>query len=176
MAGDATPAQRVRLIAGSATVQSIFLMSTRNRIASERAPLPASIARRAEHHTARKIVLKDILNHLVATRTGTLAVLALAAFTEVYGDSFFQIGLHRATGVSRYLAFAGGAVMLALYGLIVNTPPWDFGKLLGLYVVVFFLMAQLVAWVRFQQTPTAPILVGGSLIVAGGAVMTLWKG
>lgn len=117
-----------------------------------------------------------MLNQLVAARTGMFAVLALAAFFEVYGDSFFQIGLHRATGTSRYVAFAAGAVTLALYGLVVNTPPWDFGKLLGIYVVLFFLMAQLVAWVRFQQTPTPPILVGGSLIVAGGAVITLWKG
>jgi small multidrug resistance family-3 protein len=117
-----------------------------------------------------------MLNQLVATRIGTLAILALAAFFEVYGDSFFQIGLYRATGTSRYLAFAGGALTLALYGLLVNTPPWDFGKLLGIYVALFFLVAQLVAWVRFHQTPTPPILVGGSLIVAGGAVMTLWKG
>ena len=117
-----------------------------------------------------------MLNQLVATRSGALAVLAVAAFLEVYGDSFFQVGLYRATGASRYLAFAAGSVTLALYGLFVNTPPWDFGKLLGLYVVLFFLMAQLVAWVRFQQTPSAPILAGGSLIILGGAVMTLWKG
>ena len=120
--------------------------------------------------------MKEILNQIVATRTGTLVVLSLAAFFEVYGDSFFQAGLHRTTGVSRYLAFAAGAATLALYGLAVNTPPWDFGKLLGVYVVLVFLMAQVVAKVRFQQTPTTPILVGGSLIVAGGAVITLWKG
>ena len=121
-------------------------------------------------------MLKDILNQLVATRSGALAVLALAAFFEVYGDSFFQVGLYRATGASRCLAFAAGAVTLTLYGLLVNTPPWNFGKLLGLYVVLFFLVAQFVAWLRFQQAPTAPIVVGGSLIVAGGTVMTLWKG
>ena len=105
-----------------------------------------------------------------------LAVLSFAAFLEVYGDSFFQVGLYRTTGTSRYLAIAAGAVTLACYGLVVNTPPWDFGKLLGLYVVLFFLVAQFVAWWRFQQTPTTPIVVGGSLIVAGGVVMTLWKG
>jgi hypothetical protein len=120
--------------------------------------------------------LKDLVQQFVATRTGTLAVLALAAFFEVYGDSFFQVGLYRATGASRYIAFSAGAVALALYGLLVNTPPWDFGKLLGLYVVLVFLVAQSVAWLRFQQAPSPSILVGGALIVAGGAVITLWNG
>jgi hypothetical protein len=120
--------------------------------------------------------MKDVVNQLVATRSGALAALLCAASLEVYGDSWFQFGLHRATGAPRYLAFAVGALTLALYGFVVNTPPWDFGKLLGVYVVLFFLVAQLVAWMRFQQVPTPPILVGGCLILAGGAVITLWKG
>jgi len=40
---------------------------------------------------------------------------------------------------------------------------------------LFFLVAQVLAKVRFNQAPTAPILLGGSLIVAGGAVITFWK-
>jgi len=120
--------------------------------------------------------MRDILNQIVATRAGTIIVLLLAAFLEAYGDSCFQSGLYRTTGAARYVAFAGGALALTLYGLVVNTPPWDFGRLLGVYVVLFFLVAQVLAKVRFQQSPTAPILLGGSLIVAGGAVMTFWKG
>jgi len=119
--------------------------------------------------------MKELLIQLVATRTGTLAVLLLAAFFEAYGDSCFQSGLHRTTGAARYVAFAVGALALALYGVAVNTPPWDFGRLIGLYVVMFFLVAQVLAKVRFNQAPTTPILLGGSLIVAGGAVITLWK-
>jgi len=42
--------------------------------------------------------------------------------------------------------------------------------------VLFFVIAQIVAKVRFHQTPTTPILVGGACIVAGGLVMTFWKG
>ena len=121
--------------------------------------------------------MKEILNQIVATRTGTLVVLSFAAFFEVYGDSFFQAGpSSHDRGIARIWLSQPAQLMLALYGLAVNTPPWDFGKLLGLYVVLFFLVAQLVAWMRFQQAPTTPILVGGSLIVAGGAVITLWKG
>jgi small multidrug resistance family-3 protein len=120
--------------------------------------------------------MRELFGQVVATRAGTLAVLLVAAFLEAYGDSCFQKGLHRTTGVARYAVFALGAFTLALYGLVVNTPPWDFGKLLGLYVVLFFLVAQILAKVRFQQSPTLPVVVGGSLIVAGGAVITFWKG
>ena len=120
--------------------------------------------------------MRDLLNHLVAHRSGALFLLAIAAFLEAYGDSCFQSGLHRTSGAARYVAFASGALLLALYGLVVNTPPWDFGKLLGTYMVLFFLMVQVLAKVRFQQSPSAPILLGGSLMVAGGAVMTFWKG
>jgi len=120
--------------------------------------------------------MRDILNQLVATRTGTFAVLLLAAFLEAYGDSCFQSGVHRTTGGGRFVAFAVGAIALAFYGLVVNTPPWDFGKLLGAYVVLFFLVVQVLTAVRFQQLPDPPMLVGGFLIVAGGAVLTFWKG
>ena len=119
--------------------------------------------------------MREFMNQLVATRAGTLGVLLLAAFLEVYGDSCFQQGIHRTGGGARYAVFALGALTLACYGLVVNTPPWDFGKLLGLYVVLFFLVAQVLAKVRFNQAPTAPILLGGSLVVAGGAVITFWR-
>ena len=74
------------------------------------------------------------------------------------------------------MAFASGAAVLALYGSVVNVPRWDFGKLLGIYVALFFVMAQIVAKVRFGQSPTTPIYAGGALIVAGGMLIAFWKG
>jgi hypothetical protein len=56
---------------------------------------------------------------------------------------------------------------------VVNVPRWDFGKLLGVYVVMFFLVAQIVARVRFGQTPTMPVVFGGTLIVAGGVIISV---
>ncbi len=53
---------------------------------------------------------------------------------------------------------------------------WAAKKLIGVYVALFFLMAQLLAKVRFGQSPTPPIYAGGALIVAGGLVMVFWKG
>jgi len=117
--------------------------------------------------------MRDLLNHLVAHRTGALFLLAIAAFLEAYGDSCFQSALYRASGMNRVLAFVGGAVSLAAYGLVVNAPRWEFGKLLGVYVVLFFLLAQVVARVKFGQIPTLPILIGGALICAGGIVISL---
>ena len=117
--------------------------------------------------------MRDLLNQIVAHRTGALLLLAIAAFLEVYGDSCFQSALYRAYGISRALAFVGGAMSLAAYGLVVNGPRWEFGKLLGVYVVLFFLLAQIVARVKFGQTPTLPILIGGALICAGGVIISV---
>ncbi len=120
--------------------------------------------------------MKNVLNEFVSTPMGAFVVLVLAASLEVLGDSFFQSGLYRSTGMQRAMWFVVGVGVLGFYGLSVNLPQWDFGKLLGAYVALFFLVAQVVAKVRFHQSPSAPILVGGSLIVAGGLVITFWKG
>jgi hypothetical protein len=118
----------------------------------------------------------NVLDRLVQNPLGALAVLTLAAFLEAWGDSFFQVGFYRSTGLGRVLALIAGAVVLSAYGSVVNVPRWDFGKLLGAYVVLFFLMAQLLNRVRFHQSPTAPIYAGGALIVAGGLIVAFWKG
>ena len=97
-----------------------------------------------------------------------------AAFLEAWGDSFFQAGFYRASGWGRVLAFLVGAAVLAAYGTTVNLPQWDFGRLIGVYVAMFFLMAQLINKVRFGHAPTLPIYVGGALVVGGGLLMAFW--
>ena len=116
------------------------------------------------------------MNQIVSSPWGAFVVLMVAATLEVLGDSFFQSGLYRSSGEQRVMWFAAGVAVLGLYGWSVNLPQWEFGKLLGAYVALFFVVAQVVAKVRFQQSPTAPIWVGGSLIVAGGLVITFWRG
>ncbi len=86
-----------------------------------------------------------------------------------------QSGIHRAGGLTRVLFLVSGVMILGLYGYTVNIPHWDFGKLLGIYVVMFFLVAQVLAKVRFNEAPTAPIYLGGALIVAGGLVIGFWR-
>jgi len=119
--------------------------------------------------------MKNILSQIVSSPVGAFAVLAFAAFLEVSGDACFQSGLYRASGSMRAFWLLAGVLVLAGYGLFVNLPRWDFGKLLGVYVALFFVIAQIVAKVRFHQSPTTPIWAGGALIVAGGLVITFWK-
>jgi small multidrug resistance family-3 protein len=134
---------------------------------------PAFLLGLPNHPEPRIRSMRDLLNHLVAHRSGALFLLAIAAFLEAYGDSCFQSALYRTSGMSRTLAFVGGAVSLAAYGLVVNAPRWEFGKLLGVYVVLFFLLAQIVARVKFGQVPTLPILIGGAFICAGGVIISV---
>jgi hypothetical protein len=117
----------------------------------------------------------DLLNRLVSNPLGAFSVLAVAAILEAWADSFFQSSFYRTSGAARLLAFAAGVVMLAVYGSLVNVPRWHFGRLIGLYVVPFFLVAQVVARLRFGQSPTPAIYVGGALIAAGGLVIAIWK-
>ena len=118
---------------------------------------------------------KSFFDGVVANRTGAMLVLAIAAFLEAWGDSFFQIGFYRSPNYGRLAAIVLGVVVLGCYGAMVNTPRWDFGQMLGVYVVFFFLLAQLLNRVRLGHAPTVPVYAGGALIVAGGAVMTFWK-
>ena len=118
--------------------------------------------------------MRNLLSQIVANRSGALVVLATAAFLEAYGDSCFQSGLYRSRGVGRILVFLIGVASLTFYGLVVNIPRWDFGRLLGVYVVLFFLCAQVVARVRFGQSPSPAVIAGGVLITAGGVIITIF--
>jgi drug/metabolite transporter superfamily protein YnfA len=99
----------------------------------------------------------------------------MAAALEVGGDAIVRIGLKNHVGTGRPAIIAVGGLILLAYGIFVNVAPADFGRLLGVYVVLFFVVAQLVNLIAFGVRPGAPILVGGALIAAGGAVITLWK-
>jgi small multidrug resistance family-3 protein len=105
----------------------------------------------------------------------TLFILLPAAGLEAGGDAIVRAGLHsQAFPVRAAVFIAGGAVLLA-YGVVVNAPPWDFGRLLGVYVTLFFLVAQGINLVVFGVRPGLPILVGGGMILAGGLVITFWR-
>ena len=100
----------------------------------------------------------------------TLVFLFAAAVLEAGGDAFVRSALH-SRGAARVLLMLAGAMVLFAYGYVVNKPPWDFGQLLGVYVVFFFVVAQLLAWLVFHQKPNGMVMLGGAFIVVGGCIV-----
>jgi hypothetical protein len=100
-----------------------------------------------------------------------ILVLLLAASLEVVGDAIVRVGLHKPGWRARLFLYLLDAAVLFTYAWTVNVPAWDFGRLLGLYVVLFFIVAQLVSWLGFGQAPSRGVLIGGALIVSGGLVI-----
>jgi len=104
----------------------------------------------------------------------TLLVLVGAAVLEAAGDALVRLGMDNSGRTLRIALMAAGAVVLFSYGYMVNAPRWHFGRLLGIYVPLLFVIAQVMAWVALREKPSPPILIGGALIVTGGAVIWLW--
>jgi small multidrug resistance family-3 protein len=105
----------------------------------------------------------------------SLLVLLTAALLEAGGDALVRQGL-RNSGPARAAFFVLGAIVLFAYGFAVNSPNWQFGKLLGIYVVFFFLVAQSIAWLVFHERPSNAVLLGGAFIALGGVVMAYSAG
>jgi small multidrug resistance family-3 protein len=95
---------------------------------------------------------------------------------EASGDAVVRIGLAHDAWVPRCLLFLCGAVLLFAYGLSINLAPVEFGRVVGLYLAVLFIVWQIVSFVAFRAIPTPPIMMGGALVVAGGVIVTFWKG
>jgi small multidrug resistance family-3 protein len=100
-----------------------------------------------------------------------LALLILAAAMEVGGDACVRWGLKS----GRVVGLVLGSLVLVLYGFTVNVSKWDFGKLMGVYIAVFFVVSQIMAVALFHERIKAPAIVGGALIVLGGIVLTVWR-
>jgi multidrug transporter EmrE-like cation transporter len=130
----------------------------------------------SQHRTEKDANRMRSLDQILAVPGATFLLLLIAATLEVLGDAFLQSAVHHSSGVWRWIALVGGGATLSFYGLVVNLPRWDFGRLLGVYVVFFFVAAQIVAKVRFNQPASLSTLVGGSMIMAGGFIISFWKG
>jgi multidrug transporter EmrE-like cation transporter len=109
------------------------------------------------------------------SRGVAILILFAAAVLEAGGDAVMRTAMHRNALWERLLLFMLAGVVLFAYGWTVNSPPWDFGKLLGLYVVFFFVTAQTITWLFFKQIPPFSVVVGGIFIVAGGVIISIAK-
>ncbi len=103
-----------------------------------------------------------------------ISVLFMAALLEAGGDALVRSGLHAPLPSERFVRVVIGGLVLLLYACIVNAPPWNFGRLIGVYVVFFFLIAQMISWGAFHQPPAVATWLGGALILAGGAIISWW--
>jgi uncharacterized membrane protein len=109
----------------------------------------------------------------LGARGVSIAILFFAAVLEAGGDALVRKALHSHAPWSRLALFSVSAAILFAYGYTVNAPAWDFGKLLGLYVVFFFVVAQLMSWLIFGQPPSIAVMIGGGLITTGGFVIAI---
>ena len=104
-----------------------------------------------------------------------LPLLIIATLLEVSGDAVVRIALNDHAGHVRAGLFVLGAALLFGYGTFLNLAPLEFGRVVGLYIATLFVMWQVINFAFFRILPTLPILVGGALIVTGGALITYWK-
>jgi len=106
-----------------------------------------------------------------------IAFLIAATVLEVSGDAVIRIALHDYAGVTliRLALFALGAGLVFGYGTFLNLAPLEFREVVGLYIAILFIMWQVINFAFFRTLPTMPILVGGAMIVMGGAIVSFWK-
>lgn len=101
--------------------------------------------------------------------------LLVATTLEVSGDAVLRLAIFDHAGLWRIALFVAGAALLLGYGTFLNLAPLEFGQVVGLYIATLFVVWQVVNFVFFRTLPTAPMLVGGALVLAGGAIITFWK-
>jgi hypothetical protein len=104
-----------------------------------------------------------------------LIFLLIATILEVSGDAVVRMAIYNHVGPVRLGFFIGGATLLLGYGSFLNLAPMEFGQVVGLYIATLFIVWQVINYVAFRSLPTVPIVLGGALILAGGAIVTFWK-
>ena len=104
-----------------------------------------------------------------------LVWLLMATTLEVSGDAIVRMAIYNHVGLVRIGLFLAGALVLLGYGSLLNLAPLDFGRVVGLYLATLFVVWQVINFIAFRASPTMPILVGGALVIAGGAIITFWK-
>jgi hypothetical protein len=105
-----------------------------------------------------------------------LACIVAATIFEAVGDAVMRIALrspHALTG--RIALFALASCLLAMYGLFLNLAPVEFATVTGIYLASLFIAFQIVNYIFFRHVPSAGVLVGGTFILMGAAIIYYWK-
>ena len=100
-----------------------------------------------------------------------LAFIVAATIFEAVGDAVMRIALHYHVTPGRILLFASATVLLAMYGAFLI----EFASATGIYLASLFIAFQIVNYMFFRQTPGPGVLLGGTFILAGAAIIYFWK-
>ena len=99
----------------------------------------------------------------------------IATILEVTGDAIIRVSIHNHSGLARIGLMLVGTILLFGYGTSLNLAPVEFKEVVGLYIATLFVVWQIINFIAFRSLPTIPILIGGTLIVIGGLIVTFWK-
>jgi hypothetical protein len=105
----------------------------------------------------------------------SVVLLLVATILEVSGDAVVRTALYDHVGPARAVLFIAGAGLLLGYGTFLNLAPFEFGKVVGLYLATLFIVWQVINFLAFRALPTMPIVGGGVLAVAGSAIITFFE-
>jgi small multidrug resistance family-3 protein len=105
-----------------------------------------------------------------------LAYVVAATIFEAVGDAVMRVALRTPYALpGRIVLFALASFLLAMYGLFLNLAPVEFATVTGIYLASLFVAFQIVNFLFFRHVPSAGVLVGGTFIVAGAAIIYFWK-
>lgn len=101
--------------------------------------------------------------------------LIAATALETVGDAIVRNGIAESAWLSRSALFLAGAALLFGYGFCLNLAPVEFGRVVGLYIATLFVMWQITNLMFYGSLPSTSVLIGGTLIIAGGLIVTFWE-
>jgi small multidrug resistance family-3 protein len=101
--------------------------------------------------------------------------LLIATTLEVCGDAIVRKAMYEHAGIARVGLVVAGMALLLGYGFSLNLAPVPFARVVGLYIAILFVVWQIINVIAFRTRPTLAIIVGGTLIVLGGLVVTFWR-
>jgi drug/metabolite transporter (DMT)-like permease len=105
-----------------------------------------------------------------------LGFVVVATIFEAVGDAVMRMALLNSYALPGRIALFGlASVFLTMYGLFLNLAPVEFVTVTGVYLGSLFIMFQIVNYLFFRHTPTSGVLLGGTFIVAGAAIIYFWK-
>jgi len=105
-----------------------------------------------------------------------LGFVVVATIFEAVGDAVMRMALLNSYALPGRIALFGlASAFLTMYGLFLNLAPVEFATVTGVYLGSLFIMFQIVNYLFFRHTPTSGVLLGGTFIVAGAAIIYFWK-